>query len=64
MTTADLRAAADRCNRLLDKLAGGPHFRDEIYETLELAKDALERAATPPVKPCTYCNGTGDATKG
>lgn len=41
-TVDALRKAAAECNRVLDRLAGGPRYRDEIYEALELAKDAME----------------------
>lgn len=63
-----LNEAAKLCNKRLDAMAGGPEYRNDTYEALELAKDALEAALSDELarskNACSYCNGTGDKTKG
>lgn len=48
----DLKRVATACNVQLDALPCGPHCRDGIYE------------AGAPKRPCSYCNHTGDSSKG
>ena len=47
----ELTSAVKLCDAALDKLAGGPHYRDAVYEALELSKDAMERAAEALRRP-------------